>query len=238
MVNADEYVDEIYSPLTNVYTWATPIATCVYPVELLLDLNELLQDSEYEMTGFPEFQKVILREEKRLRGVNYCDEEWVGTFAKTKSYSTTKSCGIQTGMIQNKLFSFNEDFMGVWNLKTNENLVKSMHIKPYTKHEGNVYYSFSDILSSARKYFPDVPINVLDCTCSVVLDEYTTQRMQRRLQRHIIPSRYGGWKKITHKRRKRKSSMLNKKKKIKNTSLKRKNLNLLVYTFSHLKRPL
>jgi hypothetical protein len=218
ILNDNSYVDEFNVPTLSVITFAPPTAGCMYPPENLPLLRNNLHSFNNQMTDFNEFHKVIIREEKKIFGFNYCDDVWIGYYGKEQQYDPSKGCGIQIGTVQDKLFSFVDDAMpdgvlGIWELSTNQNIMDTIPVEPVMIN-GNPFYRFSDIMKFLELAFgSDSPINVLDCTCSVVYnhnyDRITDSRTQRRFQRGIINKKTGG--KIT------KNKKYKKYKKYKNT---------------------
>jgi hypothetical protein len=205
-------------------------------------LRNQLHANEGEMTDFNNFFKVIVREEKRMFGFNYCDESWIGYFGKEKNYDTKKGCGVQKTKIQDKIFTFEDDTMpkgifGIWDLKKNKNIMTNIPIDPIEVN-GQKFYFFSEIMKFLELAY-EAPMNVLDCSCSGIYDQNDEQiknaRLQRRLQRQIISppitgfkTKNGGTKKIKNKkskniRKNRKSKNIRKNKKSRKNSKSRKN---------------
>lgn len=210
ILDRHDNVEEFTVPKLSVFTFAPPTAGCMYSPENLIKLRNVLHTHNNELTDFSTFKRVVIRDEKKHIGFNYCDPDWIGYFGKQQNYDTTKGCGSQTSVIQNKLFSFEDNeisgtdnVFGIWNLDTNENILPTLPIEPVIIG-GDTYYRFSDIMKFLEMAVRDESINVLDCSCSVIYDKngklFTDLRSQRRFQR---PIKFAGKKRITKRKRRK-----------------------------------
>lgn len=222
--NESSYVNEFFVPELSVLTFAPPTAGCMYPPENLGILRKKIHENNEYLTDFDNFFKVIIREEKKTLGFNYCDEAWIGYFGKEQKYDTKKGCGIQKGTIQDKLFTFEDPedpdnkILGIWDLRTNVNIMATdIPIEPI-QIDGKNFYLFSDVMKFLELALGENPINVLDCSCSVIYDQNNVQiidsRLQRRLQRGIQIKK-GGTKRKNKNRKNKKNSRKIKNKKSK-----------------------
>jgi len=181
----DYYVNTFEAPNVNVITFAPPTAGCMYPPENLAALREGLSKEIKSVTNAQSFYEYVKRVEKQTQEWSYCDKEWLGYFSKEAGYDPSKGCGLQIDTILDKTISFHDasvesNLMGVWDLEKNENIMS----------EGNS--TFSNIVQLLRTKHPKEPIYILDCTCSVLMDETNRiisprllHRFKRRAQRQI-----------------------------------------------------
>jgi hypothetical protein len=181
----DYYVNMFESPNVNVITFAPPTAGCMYPPENLAALREGLSKDIKSVTNAQSFYEYVKGVEKQTQEWSYCDKEWLGYFSKEAGYDPSKGCGLQIDTILDKTISFHDasiesNLMGVWDLEKNENIMS----------EGNS--TFSNIVQLLRAKHPKGPIYILDCTCSVLMDETNRiisprllHRFKRRAQRQI-----------------------------------------------------
>ena len=211
--NEDDYIDTFTSNNTNVVTWASPTVGCIYPPGMLKKLRETITDqinsyrnNSPEINNLKTFYKIINKSEKQIGMPTYCSEDWNEYFAKERSYDPKKSCGIQINNIQDKLFLFQDDdttlpdnLFGVWNLKTGENYIPYFKTDPELRHGTKQYYKFSVIINTLRKQFDNIPINILDSSCSVIYNKdgkritnkNELDRYQRRLGRNVFNTNQG-----------------------------------------------
>ena len=208
-INNQGFVPTFHVPNVNVITLAPPTATCSYSPENLNNLKDKLHIRNNTINNnVSSFYSVIKQEEKQILGVNYCDDEWIGHFARESNYDPNKGCGLQVSNIQDKLISFHDEtagyIVGIWELERNINILDPRYNIPLTPIPGTNVYSLSSIINFIHSvYNRNYTINILDCTCSVVYNEYgnfdNDPRLQRRLQRGV-QKLLGGTKKIYMKR--------------------------------------
>jgi len=182
---ADYYVNSFQSPNVNVITFAPPTAGCMYPPENLAALRDGLSKEIKSVTNAQSFYECVKRVERQTQEWSYCDKEWLGYFSKEAGYDPSKGCGLQVDTILDKTISFQDasitsGLMGVWDLEKNEKVI----------FEGNS--SFRNIVQLLRTKHPQETIYILDCTCSVLMDENNRiisprllHRFKRRAQRQI-----------------------------------------------------
>jgi hypothetical protein len=189
----------------SVFTLAPPTASCVYPPDVLFRLRDELTNTVTESTSFLEFVSEFRESQQRHLGTDYCDKQWIGEFGKTGKYDPSKGCNVQYDEILEKQFFFRDSRadtpeLGIWayvsDLDDSDNNksvqpVNVLHLLPELDPNYEPRYLFSQVIRYLQDSLSFDRINVIDCTCSVLMHKDQEQvsnvsRLQRKLQRRLV----------------------------------------------------
>lgn len=201
MYMADEgYARSFTDPSLSVFTMAPPTATSCYAPEVLAAVRDEVTNTVDSETGFVPYINAFREAQLRHMGVDYCSKDWIGAFGSDHRYDPSKGCNVQRNSILDKEYLFADDHpaaklvIGIWAyVDGRDQPINILHIlSPNLTADLRPRYHFSEVIRLIRdntvfkKY---TAINVIDCSCSVVVTNQTRRvgdyRLQRRLQRQL-----------------------------------------------------